>query len=325
MINRCLNYGLLLLIISTSEACTNAIRTQDKRVIYINSYHKGYPASDSIAAGLQQVLEKTGILLTTCYLDTKNDPDSLKIAAKVQAILKMIKQNKPDLLIVSDDAAVRYVIKPYFKNKSVPVVFCGVNWSASSYGLPVKNITGMLEVLPLRENLETIRSYYPKAKKLTVLSEMSVSENRNTEILDTLYTNMGFKVQYRFVKDFSEWRAAFITANQTSDIIYLPTNGAVQGWNKVVSIEFVKRTIRVPVITCDDFMMPYCVYGLTKVAKEQGEWAANTAIKILNGVSPELIPVVKNKESRSYYNADLAARVGFKPGKKLLEISQIVK
>jgi hypothetical protein len=32
-----------------------------------------------------------------------------------------------------------------------------------------------------------------------------------------------------------------------------------------------KKNIKIPIVTCDDFMMPFAVFGLTKVAKEQGD------------------------------------------------------
>ena len=58
-------------------------------------------------------------------------------------------------------------------------------------------------------------------------------------------------------------------------------------------------------------MMDNCVFGLTKIAKEQGEWAAETAIQILNGTDPAIIPYTRNRQTHSYLNRDLANRMGF--------------
>jgi hypothetical protein len=57
--------------------------------------------------------------------------------------------------------------------------------------------------------------------------------------------------------------------------------------------------------------LPYAVFGRTKVARVQGEWAAASALAILGGASPEAIPVTRNTESRAYLNPALASRVGF--------------
>lgn len=60
-------------------------------------------------------------------------------------------------------------------------------------------------------------------------------------------------------------------------------------------------------------MMPYAVFGMTKVASEQGLWAAETASKILKGNSPSDFPVTRNKLSTTWINADLAEKIGFYP------------
>ncbi|GAA4399110.1 hypothetical protein GCM10023187_10490 [Nibrella viscosa] len=135
-------------------------------------------------------------------------------------VAETLKRRPPDLVLASDDDAVREVVVPYLKHTATPVVFCGVNWSAEGYGLPVANVTGMLEVVPIRETLETMRRYYPTA------------------------------------------------------------NGSIRGWQNDEAKAFVARTLRRPVVAGDDFIMPIAVYGQTKVAREQGEWAAQTALQI---------------------------------------------
>jgi ABC-type uncharacterized transport system substrate-binding protein len=101
-------------------------------------------------------------------------------------------------------------------------------------------------------------------------------------------------------------------------MIYLPTNGAIKGWDEPDAKAFVARKIRVPVFTCDDFMMPYAVFGLTKIAREQGEWAAQAALSILGGKSPGQIAITRNSRTEAWINRALARKVGFRPGSELL-------
>jgi ABC-type uncharacterized transport system substrate-binding protein len=276
-------------------------------------------------AGIKERLSREKVELSVFFMDTKRKSTPEDIDAAADEALKKIESFNPDLIIASDDDGVKHVIAPHFKNKAIPVVFCGINWSAKSYGLPVSNITGMLEVLPLEKNLKTMKEYFPKATRLAVLSENSLSERKNTEILDTLYKNQGFAVSYHLVNTFDDWKLAFKKANEQADLIYLPTNGAIKGWKIDEAKLFVARNIKKPVVTCDDFMMPYCVYGLTKVAKEQGLWAAQTALEILNGKDPASIPLAKNTQSKSLVNLSLAGKVGFSPKPDLLSLSQLLK
>ncbi len=85
-------------------------------------------------------------------------------------------------------------------------------------------------------------------------------------------------------KDYVEKKSAQLYDSiliEDPDIVYIPTNGAVKGWNKEEAVDFVYRNISLPLVTREDFMMPYVVVGVTKIAKEQGIWAATTAQKIL--------------------------------------------
>ena len=52
----------------------------------------------------------------------------------------------------------------------------------------------------------------------------------------------------------------------------------------------------------DDFMMPFAVFGLTKIQAEQGIWAAETALKILNGQDIRNFPLARNQQTQIWYN-----------------------
>lgn len=291
---------------------------QRQRVFYLNSYHEGYGSSDDITRGLWETLEAANVEWRVFLMDTKRRSSEVEIEQAADAAVKAIRQFNPDIIIASDDAAVKYVIAPHFKNGPTPVVFCGVNWSAEQYALPRQSVTGLLEVVPIVETITTVRKYYPRAKTLFVLSEESVSEESNRRAMEPLFAQLGLQVSYAYARDYSAWKHLFLVAQRQADLIYLPTNGAIKGWDDAEARSFIQRHIRRPIITCDDFMMPYAVFGLTKVAREQGEWAAQTALKILNGKKPVEIPLAKNRQSKAWINPTLAAKVGFKPDAELL-------
>jgi ABC-type uncharacterized transport system substrate-binding protein len=117
----------------------------------------------------------------------------------------------------------------------------------------------------------------------------------------------------------------FLRANAEADVVFVPTNGAIKDWDSAEAQAFVREHTRVPVFTCDDFMMKYAVFGLTKVAREQGQWAARTALQIVKGKSPAEIPVTENRQTIAYINTTLADKIGFKPDAKLLARSRQVR
>ncbi len=299
----------LATILVSSISCNDTQR--QKRILYINSYHEGYPTSDKVCAVIRDSVMSWGDSLKIIYMDCKRNPSSDFAEKKAESIYKEIENFKPDGILVSDDDAVKYVVEPYLKDScDIPIVFCGVNWECEQYGLPCSNITGVLEVLPLESLLNRVRLLYPDAKKIAILSENTVSERNNCRILDTLYRKLQLEPTYFLVDDFDEWSENFIQLNKDFDIIYMPTNGAVKGWDSIVAKKIVYENIKKPVVTCDDFMMPYCVFGLTKVAEEQAVIALRMLTDIFGGnKSPEDIPVEKNKQGKAWLNSVLAGKI----------------
>jgi hypothetical protein len=128
-----------------------------KKVLYIDSYHVGYAWSDGVMRGVKTALEGTGVNLKMIAMDTKrNKGDEFKKEAALKAKAE-IEAFKPDVVIAADDNASKFLIMPYFKDASLPFVFCGVNWDATGYGFPYSNTTGMVEVTPVPQLIEQLK------------------------------------------------------------------------------------------------------------------------------------------------------------------------
>lgn len=289
-----------------------------KKIVYINSYHKGHPSSDEIMEGFIKNMPADSFDISSFYMDTKRNPSKEYIQKTAIRLLDSIVNIKPDLLVVSDDNAVKYLVEPNLKNLSMPVVFCGVNWTDKDYHLPSNQVTGIIEILPVADALQTIKFYYPSAQKLLVLNENTTTSRKEEQILDTLFQSLGFSATYILVDDFEQWKTAFKAGNKQNDVIYISTHAAIKGWSHDEAVDFIDTNIKVPVFTCEDFMMPYAVLGVTKIAEEHGIWAAGTTKKILSGVSPADIPVTRNNESNKWRNPRLAKRINFIPNAKFI-------
>lgn len=305
------------------KTCTP--REDDKVVItYINSFHRGHPSSDDIMDGILENIPVNSFEIDTYFMDTKRNPSKEHILQIASQLFDTIKSNNPDILLTSDDNAIKYIVQPHLEELDMPIVFCGVNWTDVEYSLPPDKVTGMLEILPVADMIFTMKSYYPDMDKLLFLSENTTTSRKEKQLLDTLFRRAKVSASYELVNDFQEWKNVFEKANENFDIIYLPTNGAIKGWNRDEAIEFVKQHIKVPVVTTEDFMMPYVVFGLTKVAKEQGIWVAETAKKIIAGSSVSDFPVTRNRQSTYWINSMLAERIGFEPDSTLVNKPGIV-
>jgi ABC-type uncharacterized transport system substrate-binding protein len=71
--------------------------------------------------------------------------------------------------------------------------------------------------------------------------------------------------------------------------------------------------------------MKLSVLGYTTKPEEQGEWAANTALRVLNGENIKNIPIVVNKKANIYINTTLAKKLNIVFPFELIDYAEIVK
>jgi ABC-type uncharacterized transport system substrate-binding protein len=316
---------LLFFMLSLHVIGCNQERNDRKAVVYINSYHRGHPSSDEIMDAVIESFPRDSFDLASFFMDTKRNPSQEHIENVAAQLIDSVERIGPDILIVSDDNAVKYVVQPLVKSQDLPVVFCGVNGSDSEYNLPRSRVTGMLEILPVEEAVAAVQRHRPNEKRLLVLNENTTTSRKEAVLLDTMYRRLGVQVTHNLVDDFEQWKAVFAEANGQYDFMYVVTHGAIAGWDHTEAVAWVRQYIQIPVFTCEDFMMPYAVLGVAKVATEQGIWAARAAKKILKGKSPEDIPVASNRMTTVWLNDYLAEKVGFEPDSDLAARAQVVE
>ncbi len=293
-------------------------------VLCIDSCHDGYGPSDNVVAGVRETLRSSDLHLRVFFMDTIRYSDPNFINQSVGRALAEIEQFQPAVIIASGDNAVKYIIAPHFKKGPIPCVFCDVHHSCSRYGLPTKNVTGILSVPPLEESLKIIKRHYPDSRKLVIISRDSASEQADRLVLDSECAKLGLLATHALVGTFDQWKKRFVEANKSADIIYVTAAQAVSDWDDKDAREFVPEHIKVPVFTCDASMTPYAVLGLAADLKEQGQWAAKTTLKILNWKRPKDFPVAKGTGTQAYLNEPLANKIGFKPNQALLQRCKLV-
>jgi ABC-type uncharacterized transport system substrate-binding protein len=52
------------------------------------------------------------------------------------------------------------------------------------------------------------------------------------------------------------------------------------------------------------------MFSMTKIPREQGEWAAKVALKIMDGSKPSEIPIIANRRWNIYANTGLLKKAG---------------
>lgn len=265
-----------------------------KRCLYISSYHQGYAWSDGVERGLRSVLEDQ-CELRQFDMDTKRNKSSdykkqIGLEAK-----QLIDEWKPDIVITADDNAAKYLIQPYFKDHETPFVFCGINWTAAEYGFPYSNVTGMVEVAPIYPLLNKVKDLIPNADSAIYIGANTLTEKKNLARFENATGKLNISLDSALANSVEEWLQAYNKAQQY-DFIIMGSNSGIPDWDETLVVGKLKTSSSKLSVTNHDWMMPYTMLGFTKVPEEQGEWAAQAALSILDGVDISQIAIVPNRK-----------------------------
>lgn len=299
---KALLWGLVALVFSPEALAA--------RCLFVSSYHVGYEWNDGIERGMESVL-KGKCELKKFYMDAKRHLDAEFAQKKAREAKAVIDAWKPDVIIAADDSASKYLVMPYLKNAAVPVVFCGINWSVEPYGYPYKNVTGMIEVGPIEPLVAEVREVVRDARRGVFLAVDEITQYKEFAIAKEIYGKHGIGLTLVLVKTAAEWEAAYLAAQQ-ADFIILGNIAGIPDWSKARAREYVNTHARKFTVSYLDWMTPYSMLTMAKIADEQGEWAAKVALMILNGASPRSIPIVANRRWNMFVNLRLLDRARFK-------------
>lgn len=275
------------------------------RCVYVASYTPGYVWQDGIEHGLRHNLVGQ-CELHTFYMDTKNLKEESYRQARGEAARDFIERIDPDVVIVSDDNAVRYVLQPHYRNHKRPFVFCGVNDTALGYGLPYRNTTGMIERKEISDLLYLIHRAAPGIKRMAFLGTPTVTAQKNAQAF-AKSPDLAEALQVHWVSSLDQWQAQFLALQQDDSvdavilgnmISLIQNDPELQGLKSLQTNalpKWVAEHTRKLSVTVYEWMMPYAALGVVNSAEEQGEWAALSALAILEGLPPNRIPVVANQ------------------------------
>ncbi len=306
-------FTFLLMIFASA-----AIASEGKKILYIDSYHVGYPWSDGIEQGIRDTVEGKGVELQVYRMDTKrqtSEEHKQKVALEAK---ELIESFKPDVVIAADDNASKYIIQQYYSDSELPFVFAGVNWDASVYGFPTKNVTGMIEVAPIPQLLEQL-STFANGDRIGFIGPDLLTSRKEAENYKTVF---GLDVNAHFAKDFDDWKAGFLKLQENVDKLIIDTDHGVYAEFKDEMQAFVLENTKIPTGSCYDFMAPYSLVVFAKLATEQGEWSAQTALEIINGKSPADIEIARNEQGKLILNGQIAESTGIELPFELIDAAE---
>jgi signal transduction histidine kinase/CheY-like chemotaxis protein len=173
-----------------------------KKILLVNSYHIGYPWTDSITSGIISVVNKEdNIDLYVEHLDGKRYEDTAYFKGLFKIYQIKYKPGMFDIVILSDNLALNFSLS-YGKllYGDVPVVFCGVG-NPENYSLSDIPYYGVLEKGMDEPVLKLISNLMPKLKIVHIISDKTQNGLMDLQRKEKLIHSLPSNISCDFIDD----------------------------------------------------------------------------------------------------------------------------
>ena len=168
----------LFLLVQSPVICAAERAPGLKNVLFISSYHPGFPTFYQQLDGIRAVFDPFGIHLDIEFMDSKRfDPSEIEPLFHKSITYKLSRLQPYDLILVGDDNALHYALDhQHDLIKDVPVVFLGVdNRQLALRQNKNPRVTGVVESVSMGETLELVTQLQPNVRRIVVISDGTVS------------------------------------------------------------------------------------------------------------------------------------------------------
>ena len=290
---------LLTFLISAAPLQTATAAGDDPSILVLHSYHQGYTWSDNLNSGLLSVFhtKAPGADLTFEYMDSKRNRIEEVLYPLFSLYRLKYRGRQPDCIIACDDNALSFLVMyREWIFPGVPIVFCGVSLDGPQAIRNKQGLTGLDEALDFRETLEAALKLHPEAATVAVISDITTTGQSCLQQFEKVALAYRDRADFRYLNGLSKHnlREALAALPEESLVMYLSflATPAGERLSPKEAAAFIASSTEAPVYACWDMMLvPGVVGGKMSSGLEQGQAAAEMAVKILRGVAVEDIPI----------------------------------
>jgi len=270
-----------------------------KRVLILNSYHQGFPWTDSIFKSIRDSFnrENDEIEIHIEYMDTKRFFSPQYFNQIFNTYRVKYNSSTFDCIISTDDDALDFLIK--YRSRifgHTPVVFTGINRLNIPGTVDRSFFTGVMEEESPTETIDLIKKLHPDLKKIYVITDYTTTGRARYDSVRGVihqYRDIAFQFSPDLSADeiFNEIRGLDKSIPVLVLAFFKDSRGRNFTYKEVGKL--LNEYAEGPVYTVSvNYLGLGAVGGVLNSPEKQGAEAAMMALRILHGESPEKIPVL---------------------------------
>ena len=332
-----------------------------KRIFIVSSYHRSYLWSQSTQKGVSAALRALGYLANDAqsrqleqsdqvesdkvvikkdWMDTKRKDSRTDMAATTGRIMAAIKAFRPDLVLLGDDNAAKYIGGQLLDSKT-PVVFWGINGLPLKYGLvdnmdtPGRNVTGVWQSGYHKESLDLLKRLVPQAKTFAILACDSESSRPNVKMIEQLAQRGSLPlklVDKVLTNSLDDFKSRALALSKQVDAFFVLNHDTLRDakGNHVDMLDVGRwylQNIRIPEASHEDqFVLEGMLLTANDSGYNQGYLAVEMAHGILDkGLSPARMAVRTPERGPYLVNRNRAKALGIKLDDAMYLIDEVVE
>ncbi len=311
--------AIYLLVFFTIAAAAPFPQTvdQNKHVLIINSYHKGYPWTDNTLAGIESILKdgKRNIELHVEFMDSKRVVDKNYFYRLFLYYRSKFDQVKFDLVLVSDNDAFNFVLK--YRDAlfpKIPIVFCGVNPLNEMLQLKVPLLTGVLENYDIKATLDVALKLHPNTKEIVAVNNGTPIGDAKKQLFNDALAATGKNLIATIIDDPILVDFEKLLKDKGKDCIVILLGSFKEKSGALVPIEVstpILATYNMPLYGLIEYYLGYGIIGGKLISGyHQGALAAQMGLKVLQGEPIDGIPIERKSPNIYMFDYDQMVKFG---------------
>ncbi|MFA6808810.1 MAG: ABC transporter substrate-binding protein [Eubacteriales bacterium] len=308
---------LLSILIIGIAGCSNTNTQSDDTITLGIIQIVEHPALDSAREGFLETLKANG------YEEGKNLIVDYQNAQGDQSVLQSIAQKfaseKPDLILAIATPSAQAMAAA---DSEIPILITAVTDPVvaklvNSLEEPGTNVTGTTDMNPIQEQFELLKKLVPNVKKVGIVFNAG---EVNSQVQVDIAKEVALKMDLEILEATAYTSADVLQAAQSFigkvDAIYVPTDNTVVSAKE--SVIQVANANNIPLISGESSVVD--AGGLATIGinyENLGKQTGEMAIRILNGETPQNMPIESQKDFDTVINKETASLLGIEIPKDL--------